>query len=104
MKREQGLSLTPPQPPDTNFYMLVGDNSYNYSYAGSNLAQGIVGDLDGFYMRLNPGMTYSVVALQDSVFSPGVTDVDFKIADRYGNFVYSSVDYGSYSGYTVRRD
>ena len=94
------FTLDAPSTTDTNFYLLVGDNSYNYSFAGSDLSFGIVGDLDAFAMHLNPGMSYTVIASQTALASPVVSDVDFRIADRYGTSLSSSTDYGSFSGYS----
>lgn len=84
----------------TNNYLLVGDNAYSYSYAGTDLNFGIIGDLDTYFAILQPGHSYTVVILQEGLTGSRPLDADFALLDRYGNVLTLSVDYGSYSAYT----
>jgi Bacterial Ig-like domain/Cadherin-like domain/Bacterial Ig domain/RTX calcium-binding nonapeptide repeat (4 copies) len=83
-----------------NNYILVGDNSYNYSYAGTSLIYGIYGDFDTFKIFVDPGSNYTITSSDSSVLSPGVFDSDFAIYDTYGYLLATSTDYGSFSGLT----
>jgi hypothetical protein len=87
-------------PGTTSNYLLVGDNAYSYSYSGTNLATGVIGDLDTYYLRLGIGHTFTAAVLQSSIFGAGPADADFALLDRYGTVLALSSDYGTYSGYT----
>jgi hypothetical protein len=81
-----GFLFDAPLDLSTNFYLLLGDNAYGYSSSPS--------DYDAYRLHLDYGSNYSVVT---SDVTSGV-DTDFAILDRYGNVVYFSTDYGTYSG------
>jgi hypothetical protein len=49
-------------PPNTN-YLLVGDNDYNYSSRGTDLINGVVGDWDTYFIKVDIGLSYSFVAV-----------------------------------------
>lgn len=83
----------------TTNYLLVGDNAYGYSATATLPAFGLIGDLDAYFIRVDPGMHYSIVTSSSSpLYNPSAINTNFLLLDRYGYALASSTDFGTFSG------
>jgi hypothetical protein len=80
------FALDAPASINTVFYLLIGDNAYGES--------DFSGDLDVYYLRVDPGSRYSIVAGDTTL---GFT-TPINLYDRNGYFLTTSVDRGTFSG------
>lgn len=86
---------------NTNNYLLIGDNAYGYTAAPTVPSLGIVGDLDTYYLRVDPGMNYTVGAYSAfPLYQPNPANTNFAILNRFGTAVAFSLDFGSSSAFT----
>lgn len=69
----------------TNFYVLVGDNAYGYSFSSTNLSLNILGDIDTYAIHLNPGHSYTIIANSITPYGGGNSNPSFVINDVYNN-------------------
>jgi hypothetical protein len=97
-----GFNVDAPIATTTNFYMLVGDNTYGYSFSGTNLSTSTIGDLDAYKLVLGVGTNYTIVATGISIFgSPVVISNNFALLNRNGFIVAMSTSVGNgFSGLT----
>jgi Ca2+-binding RTX toxin-like protein len=84
----------------TNYYMLVGDNAYGYSFSGTNLSANVIGDLDAYFIHLDVGSSYTIIASGISIFGVQVASANFALLDRNGKVLDLSKAYGGYSFFT----
>ena len=83
-----GYGIDAPESYLTDFYALVGDNFYTKSSSAS--------DVDAYYIITSPGTNYTIVTIDNQT----VGNTSVSLYSSSGNFLLSSIDYGTSSGIT----
>ena len=73
----------------TYFYLMLGDNAYGYSSSST--------DYDAYSIHLDYGSTYTIGSFDQTIYG-STTSTNVSVYDRNGKFLFSSTDYGTYSG------
>jgi hypothetical protein len=76
----------------SNYYAMVGEFVYGYSYSGTNIATNSFGDIDTYNVHLDIGSKYFIQASGSNIFGTPVTKANFALLDRTGKVLYFSYD------------
>jgi len=75
----------------TNFYLLMGDNAYGYSFTSP--------DYDAYRIVVNFGHKYTAVVSNSTPYGNSLSaNTNLLLVNRYGTAILEGIDYGAYSG------